>query len=91
MTSAVARSPVTAALGFTDLVERVAAEAPVENAILDPTPAAPRLLALAADGRLFGGAAQDRTGSSGAPPETKPLNPRPGSLPGGSQTHPFLD
>ena len=39
----------------------------LENAILDPTPSSPRLLALAADGLLFGGAAQDRTGSSGPP------------------------
>jgi alkylation response protein AidB-like acyl-CoA dehydrogenase len=45
--------------------------ASIENAILDPTPSSPRLLALAADGQLFGGAAQDRTGSSGAGPETK--------------------
>jgi alkylation response protein AidB-like acyl-CoA dehydrogenase len=37
----------------------------VENNILDPTPSSPRLLALAADGLLFGGAAQDRTGSTG--------------------------
>ncbi len=46
--------------------------AAIENAILDPSPSSPRLLALAADGLLFGGAAQDRTGSSGGgPPETK--------------------
>jgi len=45
--------------------------ASIENAILDPTPSSPRLLALAADGLLFGGAAQDRTGSSGTGPETK--------------------
>jgi alkylation response protein AidB-like acyl-CoA dehydrogenase len=45
--------------------------AATENAILDPTPSSPRLLALAADGLLLGGAAQDRTGSSAAPPETK--------------------
>jgi alkylation response protein AidB-like acyl-CoA dehydrogenase len=44
----------------------------IENAILDPTPSSPRLLGLAAEGALFGGAAQDRTGSSGGvPPETK--------------------
>ena len=44
----------------------------VENAILDPVPDSPRLLALAADGLLFGGAAQERTGSSGGePPDTK--------------------
>src|ERR1700691_1162125 len=44
----------------------------VENAILDPTPSSPRLLALAEEGLLFGGAAQERTGSSGSePPETK--------------------
>jgi alkylation response protein AidB-like acyl-CoA dehydrogenase len=44
----------------------------IENAILGPTPSSPRLLALAAGGALFGGAAQDRTGSSGGvPPETK--------------------
>ncbi len=45
--------------------------AALENAILDPTPGSARLLALGADGMLFGGAAQDRTGSSGASPETK--------------------
>jgi len=46
--------------------------AAVENAILDPSPSSPRLLALAAAGLLFGGAAQDRTGSSASgPPETK--------------------
>jgi alkylation response protein AidB-like acyl-CoA dehydrogenase len=38
--------------------------AALENAILDPTPGSARLLALAAEGLLFGGAAQDRTGSS---------------------------
>src|SRR6202034_3442140 len=43
----------------------------VENAILDPAPSSARLLALAAGGLLLGGAAQERTGSSGAPPETK--------------------
>jgi len=44
----------------------------LENAILDPTPSSPRLLGLAAEGALFGGAAQDRTGSSGSSPaETK--------------------
>jgi alkylation response protein AidB-like acyl-CoA dehydrogenase len=44
----------------------------LENAILDPTPSSARLLALGADGLLFGGAAQERTGSSGAEsPETK--------------------
>ena len=44
----------------------------IENAILEPTRSSPRLLALAAEGLLFGGAAQDRTGSSGSvPPETK--------------------
>ena len=37
----------------------------IENAILDPTPSSPRLLALAADGLLFGGAAQQQSGSSG--------------------------
>jgi alkylation response protein AidB-like acyl-CoA dehydrogenase len=46
--------------------------AAVENAILEPTPSSPRLLARAAQGLLFGGAAQERTGSSGSePPETK--------------------
>jgi alkylation response protein AidB-like acyl-CoA dehydrogenase len=46
--------------------------ATLENAILEPTPSSPRLLALAETGLLFGGAAQDRTGSSGGePPETK--------------------
>jgi len=45
--------------------------ASIENAILDPTPSSPRLLALAADGLLFGGAAQERTGSSGTGSETK--------------------
>ena len=45
--------------------------ASIENAILDPTPSSPRLLALAADGLLFGGAAQERTGSSGPGFETK--------------------
>ena len=45
--------------------------ASIENAILDPTPSSPRLLALAADGLLFGGAAQERTGSSGNGAETK--------------------
>ena len=45
--------------------------AAVENAILDPAPGSARLLALAADGLLIGGAAQERTGSSGTPPETK--------------------
>jgi len=132
---AVMVSPVTERLGFTDLVRRLAAEAPrrdterllftdlrpelrasrigavrlpradgsrlrlteffqfildlaiadsnlahslrnhyaaIENAILDPAPGSPRLLALAAEGLLFGGAAQERTGSSGSePPETK--------------------
>ena len=44
----------------------------VENAILEPTVSSPRLLALAGAGLLFGGAAQERTGSSGSePPETK--------------------
>jgi alkylation response protein AidB-like acyl-CoA dehydrogenase len=44
----------------------------LENAILEPTPSSPRLLAPAADGLLFGTAAQDRTGSSGGePPETR--------------------
>ncbi len=37
----------------------------IENALLDPTPSSPRLLALAADGLLFGGAAQQQSGSSG--------------------------
>jgi alkylation response protein AidB-like acyl-CoA dehydrogenase len=37
----------------------------IENAILDPTPSSPRMLALAADGLLFGGAAQKQSGSSG--------------------------
>src|SRR5580704_1258493 len=37
----------------------------IENAFLDPTPSSPRLLALAADGLLFGGAAQQQSGSSG--------------------------
>src|SRR6202167_5428155 len=46
--------------------------AALENAILEPTPSSPRLQALAAEGLLFGGAAQERTGSSGGePPETK--------------------
>jgi alkylation response protein AidB-like acyl-CoA dehydrogenase len=45
--------------------------ASIENAILDPTPSSPRLLALAAGGLLFGGAAQDRTGSSGTGAENK--------------------
>jgi alkylation response protein AidB-like acyl-CoA dehydrogenase len=46
--------------------------AALENAILEPTPSSPRLLGLAAAGLLFGGAAQERTGSSGSePPETK--------------------
>jgi alkylation response protein AidB-like acyl-CoA dehydrogenase len=46
--------------------------AAVENAILEPTPSTPRYLTLAAAGLLFGGAAQERTGSSGSgPPETK--------------------
>jgi alkylation response protein AidB-like acyl-CoA dehydrogenase len=45
--------------------------ASIENAILDPTPTSPRLLALAAGGLLFGGAAQERTGSSGSGSETK--------------------
>jgi alkylation response protein AidB-like acyl-CoA dehydrogenase len=39
--------------------------AAIENAILDPTSSSPRVLTLAADGLLFGGAAQQRTGSSG--------------------------
>jgi len=43
----------------------------VENEILDPAKDSGRILALAADGLIFGGAAQDRTGSSGDPPETK--------------------
>jgi alkylation response protein AidB-like acyl-CoA dehydrogenase len=44
----------------------------LENAILEPTPSSPRLLALAGEGLLFGGAAQDRTGSSGSEsPDTK--------------------
>jgi alkylation response protein AidB-like acyl-CoA dehydrogenase len=38
----------------------------VENAILEPTPSSPQLLALAAEGLLFGGAAQEQTGSSGS-------------------------
>jgi len=135
MPARLAVSPVTGRLGFTDLVSRLAGEAPrrdrdrllftdlrpelraskigairlpradgsrltlteyfqfvldlaiadsnlahslrnhyvaIENAILDPTPSSPRLLALAADGLLFGGAAQERTGSSGSePPDTK--------------------
>ena len=37
----------------------------IENAILDPTPSSPRVLALAAEGLLFGGAAQQQSGSSG--------------------------
>ena len=45
--------------------------ATTENAVLDPSPDSARLLALAADGLLFGGAAQERTGSSGAAPDTK--------------------
>jgi alkylation response protein AidB-like acyl-CoA dehydrogenase len=40
----------------------------IENSLLDPTPDSPRVLALAADGLLFGGAVQDRTGSSGSAP-----------------------
>ena len=135
MPARLAVSPVTGRLGFTDLVSRLAGEAPrrdrdrllftdlrpelraskigairlpradgsrlklteyfqfvldlaiadsnlahslrnhyvaIENTILDPTPSSPRLLALAADGLLFGGAAQERTGSSGSePPDTK--------------------
>jgi alkylation response protein AidB-like acyl-CoA dehydrogenase len=43
----------------------------IENAILGPTPDSGRVLALAADGMIFGGAAQNRTGSSGDPSETK--------------------
>jgi alkylation response protein AidB-like acyl-CoA dehydrogenase len=43
----------------------------IENAILDPSPSSPRLLALAADGLLFGGAAQKQSGSSGAASEDK--------------------
>ncbi|HEX4090709.1 MAG TPA: acyl-CoA dehydrogenase family protein [Trebonia sp.] len=43
----------------------------IENAILDPTPSSPRLLALAADGLLFGGAAQKQSGSSGPAAEDK--------------------
>src|ERR1700727_1791900 len=128
MPARLAVSPVTGRLGFTDLVSRLAGEAPrrdrdrllftdlrpelraskigairlpradgrrltlteyfrfvldlaiadsnlahslrnhyvaIENAILDPTPSSPRLLALAADGLLFGGAAQKQSGSSG--------------------------
>jgi alkylation response protein AidB-like acyl-CoA dehydrogenase len=54
--------------------------AAVENAILEPTPSSPRLLALAAEGLLFGGAAQDRTGSSGTgPPEAKVEPDGPGA------------
>lgn len=41
--------------------------AAIENAILDPSPDSGRILSIAADGFLFGGAAQDRTGSSGGP------------------------
>jgi alkylation response protein AidB-like acyl-CoA dehydrogenase len=42
----------------------------LENALLDPGPSSARLLAIGADGLLLGGAAQDRTGSSGgASPE----------------------
>jgi alkylation response protein AidB-like acyl-CoA dehydrogenase len=40
----------------------------LENAILEPAPSTPRLLALAADGLFLGSAAQDRTGSSGSGP-----------------------
>ena len=43
----------------------------IENALLDPTPSSPRLLALAADGLLFGGAAQKQSGSSGPASEGK--------------------
>jgi alkylation response protein AidB-like acyl-CoA dehydrogenase len=43
----------------------------IENAILDPSPSSPRLLALAADGLLFGGAAQKQSGSSGPASESK--------------------
>jgi alkylation response protein AidB-like acyl-CoA dehydrogenase len=43
----------------------------IENAILDPTPSSPRLLALAAEGLLFGGAAQRQSGSSGQACEDK--------------------
>jgi alkylation response protein AidB-like acyl-CoA dehydrogenase len=45
----------------------------IENAILDPTPSSSslRLLALAADGLLFGGAAQKQSGSSGPASEDK--------------------
>jgi alkylation response protein AidB-like acyl-CoA dehydrogenase len=45
--------------------------AAIENAILDPTSSSPRVLTLAADGLLFGGAAQDRSGSSGPAAEAK--------------------
>jgi alkylation response protein AidB-like acyl-CoA dehydrogenase len=41
--------------------------AAIENAILDPSPDSGRILSIAANGFLFGGAAQDRTGSSGGP------------------------
>jgi alkylation response protein AidB-like acyl-CoA dehydrogenase len=45
--------------------------AAIENAILGPTPDSGRILGLAADGLIFGGAAQDRTGSSGDPSSAK--------------------
>jgi alkylation response protein AidB-like acyl-CoA dehydrogenase len=41
----------------------------LENAILEPTVSTGRLVALAADGLLFGGAAQERTGSSAGRPD----------------------
>jgi len=45
--------------------------AAIENAILDPTTSSPLVLALAADGLLFGGAAQKQSGSSGPASESK--------------------
>jgi alkylation response protein AidB-like acyl-CoA dehydrogenase len=47
----------------------------LENAILDPTTSSERLLALGAEGMLFGGAAQDRTGSSGSAPSQAKVEP----------------
>jgi alkylation response protein AidB-like acyl-CoA dehydrogenase len=63
-------------IDFFELVEELAAAdsnlahflrnhyAAVENNLLAPTASSPRLLALAAGGALFGGAAQERTGST---------------------------
>jgi alkylation response protein AidB-like acyl-CoA dehydrogenase len=45
--------------------------ATVENHLLDPTPSSARLLGLAAEGAIFGGAAQEATGSSEGAAETR--------------------